>query len=280
MVSTYRISKGGVSTSLPQADRLVIAKLARKSKSGIINLANAAEALGLDRRSTAIKLGSLARRGWLLRARRGVYLIVPLEVEPGKLTTAADPWVVAQEVFWPCYIGGWSAAEYWDLTEQIFRSTFVVTAAPVRSKKQKLLGQDYELFRVPKSRALVDTTVWRDSVKVRVSSRERTLIDCLRNPELAGGVTHLAHMMKEYASKPEADFSTLAREAAAAGSGAVWKRLGYLAEVLWPDQTKLAAEAIRNITTGNIKLDPSVKARGKLIKRWSLWVNINLTAHD
>lgn len=278
-ISTYIISNKGI-PELPPADRLVIAKLARKSQSGVINLADAAEVLGLDSRSAAVRLGSLARRGWLLRVRRGIYLIVPLEVEPGKLTTAADPWVVAEEVFRPCYIGGWSAAEYWDLTEQIFRSTLVVTAAPVRAKKQELLGQEYQLFRVPQARVHIDSTVWRDSVKVRVSSRERTIIDCLRNPELAGGIAHLVLMMKEYASKPERNFDTLLQEAYLAASGAVWKRLGYLSQLIWPEQGKLRALALKNIAKGNIKLDPSVMGRGKLSNQWGLWANVNLITHD
>lgn len=265
---------------MPAADRLVIAKLARKRPSGIINLVDAAEALGIDRRSTAARLGSLARRGWLRRIRRGIYLILPLEVEPGALTTPGDPWIVAHEVFSPCYIGGWSAAEYWELTEQIFRSTLVITAAPIREKKQEFLGQEFELFKVAKARTQISSTVWRDSTKVKVSSRERTLIDCLRNPELAGGMAHLILMMMEYSRKRERDFDALLLEAFAATSGAVWKRLGYLAESIWPEQRKLIAESLRHITKGNIKLDPSIKSRVNLNKRWGLWVNVSLTSSD
>src|SRR5216683_623653 len=157
------------------SDRIQIAKLARASKSGVITSANASKALALDAKRAAAKLSSLAERGWLRRVRRGVYLIVPLEAEPGKAATAADPWILAQEVFSPCYIGGWRAAEYWALTEQIFRPTLVVTAAAIRSKSIELLGQEYRLFRVPASRVRIDTSVWRDSVKVKVSSRERML---------------------------------------------------------------------------------------------------------
>lgn len=265
---------------MPDIDRTVIAKLARASKSGVITLADASKVLGIDSKSTAGKLGSLTRRGWLHRARRGVYLVVPLEAEPGKSATAADPWVLAQEVFTPCYIGGWSAAEYWELTEQIFRPTLVVTAAAVRSKSIELLGQAYRLFRVPPSRVEIETTVWRDSVKVRVSSRERTIVDCLRNPALSGGVGHLILMMKEYANHPERDFKKLLNEAREADSGAVWKRLGYLFEMLWPKEELIISEASRKLAAGNIKLDPMVKARGKLVKRWGVWSNVDLGTHD
>ncbi len=262
------------------SDRIQIAKLARASKSGVITSANASKALALDAKRAAAKLSSLAERGWLRRVRRGVYLIVPLEAEPGKAATAADPWILAQEVFSPCYIGGWSAAEYWELTEQIFRPTLVVTAAAIRSKSIELLGQEYRLFRVPASRVRIDTSVWRDSVKVKVSSRERMLVDCMRNPALSGGVGHLILMMKEYANHPERDFTKLLNEAREADSGAVWKRLGYLTEMLWPKEESIINETSRKLTAGNIKLDPLVKARGKLVKRWGVWSNVDLGTHD
>lgn len=265
---------------IPASERTLIAKLARSSKSGVITSADASQALGFDARNTAAKLGSLTKRGWLHRVRRGVYLVVPLEAEPGKPATAADPWVLAQEVFTPCYIGGWSAAEYWELTEQIFRPTLVVTAAAVRSKSIELLGQEYRLFRVPALRVRIETSVWRGSVKVRVSSRERTLVDCLRNPALSGGVGHLILMMKEYGSRPDRDFKQLLNEAREADSGAIWKRLGYLFEMLWPKEELIINEASRKLTAGNVKLDPSVKTHGKLVKRWGVWSNVDLGTHD
>jgi predicted transcriptional regulator of viral defense system len=265
---------------MPASDRTQIAKLARASRSGLISSADASKVLNVNAKTTAAKLASLAERGWLRRVRRGVYLIVPLETEPGKAATVADPWILAQEVFSPCYIGGWSAAEYWELTEQIFRPTLVVTAAAIRSKSIELLGQEYRLFRVPVSRVQIATSVWRDSLKVKVSSRERTLVDCLRNPALSGGVGHLILMMKEYSNHPERDFSKLLNEAREADSGAVWKRLGYLCEILWPAEDSIVTEAFRKVSAGNIKLDPSVKARGKLVKRWRVWSNVDLGTRD
>jgi predicted transcriptional regulator of viral defense system len=87
-------------------------------------------------------------------------------------------------------------------------------------------------------------------------------------------------MMKEYANHPEHDFKKLLNEAREADSGAVWKRIGYLAEMLWPKEESIVSEASRKLTAGNIKLDPLVKARGKLVKRWGVWSNVDLATHD
>lgn len=259
-----------------------VARLARVARGGLVSVAEAAEALGESRARTSRTLAKLARRGWVERARRGLYLVRPLEVAPGERTVAEDPWVVADEVFGPCYIGGWSAAEYWNLTEQIFREILVVTAASVRSQVQDLLGHTFRLFRVPESRISGSslTRVWRGAARVRVSSPERTIADGLRNPELCGGIRHLGDIMREYGRREDYDTRRLAEAMDAAATGAAWKRLGYLAEMLWPGETGLLSLARKNASKGNARLDPSVDGKGRLVNRWRLWVNVSVDAGD
>ena len=151
------------------SDRLTATKLARSARHGLIDIESGSKALGLSANETATKLGSLTRRGWLLRVRRGLYFVLPLEAEPGKALMFDDPWVLAREAFSPCYIGGWSAAEYWGLTEQIFRSTLVITAAPLRERTVTLLGHEFRLFSVPENRVLGVTPIWRGTERVPVS---------------------------------------------------------------------------------------------------------------
>lgn len=271
--SAHIISRRGPSAP----DRLVVSRLARAAKGGLISVASAAEGLGSNSRNAALKLASLARRGWLQRARRGLYLVLPLEAEPGRQTVAEDPWVVAQEAFSPCYIGGWSAAEHWGLTEQIFRSTLVVTAANVRSKTVNLLGLEFRLFRVPRTRVAGAVKVWRGSEQILVSSRERTLVDCFRHPELCGGVRTVFLMLREYVASREFNADRLRAELAGFGNGAAWKRFGYLMELVRSEHHELLAAARSNLSAGNVKLDPSVAGRGRLLRRWGLWVNVQLT---
>src|SRR3972149_10011472 len=113
-------------------DKEVLSTLSRKATQGLIDVRTASEALGLSGRETALKLAALDKKGWLRRVKRGTYFILPLEATKKEGGVASDPWIIASVLFAPCYIGGWSAAEYFELTEQIFRSTFVVSAASVR----------------------------------------------------------------------------------------------------------------------------------------------------
>ena len=80
----------------------------------------------------------LADRGWLDRVRRGVYVTVPLDAHRSG-RRVEDPWVVAATTFGQYYIAGWSAAEHWDLTEQIFRDILVVTSKRPRERTSAFL---------------------------------------------------------------------------------------------------------------------------------------------
>ena len=253
---------------IPSPDKVIIAKLARAAKGGLLSVTSASLAFGLPRRTTSMKLAALARRG--------LYFVLPLEAEPGRPATPDDPWVVAREAFSPCYIGGWSAAEHWGLTEQLFRSTFVLTAAHVRRQTTQLLGHEFRLFRVPRARIEAATLIWRGTERVPVSDRECTIVDCLRHPELCGGVRHLADIMREYGSSAERDFTKLLDAARRGANGAAWKRFGYLAELLWPEEIRLAEEAQEHLTAGVAKLDSAVRQRGSPNRCWRLWMNVTI----
>jgi predicted transcriptional regulator of viral defense system len=257
-------------------DRSLVATLARGAKGGVISLAAATKAMGAPRAVAALRLRRLIRQGWIERLRRGLYLVKPLNAAPDQTAIPEDPWVLAREVFSPCYIGGWSAAEYWELTEQVFRSTLVVTATPARKTQVRIGGHDFRVFRVLRARLAAGVVkVWRGPERVNVSGLERTILDGLRDPELVGGGRHLVQILRAYREHRQSDLDRLLDLALETASGAAWKRLGFLAERLWPAEAKIIAAARRHMRTGYVRLDPGNRQHGKLAKRWRLWINVS-----
>jgi predicted transcriptional regulator of viral defense system len=189
-----------------------------------------------------------------------------------------DPWVLASTLFSPCYIGGWSAAEHWGLTEQLFRSTFVVTAASVRRRRQRIIGTEFEVVRVSKERVSDLTQVWRGSERVAVSGPERTIVDALVDPAWVGGVRHLVDILATYRDTPSFDLVKLVEVLRNSGRGSAVKRFGYVAESLWRLDSTTIEELRARRSTGTIRLDPAVPSKGKMNKRWGLWVNVSLPA--
>lgn len=77
-----------------------------------------------------------------------------------------------------------------------------------------------------------------------MSDRERTIADALASPHWVGGVRHLAEILTAYGESGERDFSKLIARLDQRGRGAAFKRLGYLAELLWPGTEALRKRAL------------------------------------
>lgn len=254
-------------------------RLARGSRNGLLTTARGAELLGISTMSAPLVLGRLVRNGWLARVRRGLYLVLPLEADR-ETGAVEDPWVLARELFSPCYIGGWTAAEHWGLTEQLFRSTFVVTAATARSSSPSFLGSEFHVIRSSTLRVDSVSPIWRGREKVAVSDRERTIADALAAPAWVGGIRHLAQILRAYRSSAEWSPERLVARVAEAGSGAAFKRLGFLTEAILGGNPYIVERALALRTTGHIRLDPGIPGRGHLSTRWRLWKNAELDEGD
>ncbi len=249
-------------------------RLARGTDGGIVTAPAASSMLGVTLASARSTLQRLARAGWISRLRHGVYLVLPLEAKAGTGDAVEDAWVLAATLYAPCYIGGWSAAEHWGLTEQIFRSTFVVTAANVRRKAESVGSAEFRLARVPASRLEGAILVWRGRVRVSASDRELTIADALASPHWVGGIRHLVEILRTYRESPEWRPERLCERLVQRGSGVAWKRLGFIGESGLDLGAALIAEAKSRRSSGVVRFDPGVPSRGRMNKRWGLWINV------
>jgi predicted transcriptional regulator of viral defense system len=255
---------------LGKVERERLTQLIRQSK-GIISVKEAAEILGTKPSVVAKMLSRWSKKGWVSRISRGVYLPVPIEAQTPDISIE-DSWAIAERLFSPCYIGGWSAAEYWDLTEQIHRTLVVLTEQKPRKRKISIRNIDFWLRTVPKKAMFGLKPVWRGQTKVEVSDPARTIIDLMNDSAPGGGLRPTAEIFLNYLKSNHKDMALLINYAEKLGNGAVFKRLGFLSEKLAP-QEKETIEACRSrLTQGNIKLDPSIPG-SRLITRWRLWVS-------
>lgn len=255
--------------------------LARSARAGLVTVSEAARALQVSNHAAATRLARLQEAGWVLRVKRGTYFVRPLEAGPNDKGSAPDPWPIASVLFDPCYIGGWTAAHHWGLTDQLFRATFVVTSAHIRKRIHKVLELEFQLAGThDRSRVMATPAVWRGTERVRLSGIERTLADGLANPAWVGGFRHLVDILNSAISIGNFDDDRLNMELVAGKSGAAFKRLGYLVEKLWPQRSDLVRMVRPHLTAGVVRLDPKLPKRGRLNKRWLLWVNTIVVESD
>lgn len=252
-----------------------------RGTSGPFTVREAAALLGCDADDTARLLGYLARRGWLTRVRRGLYLTVPLNARRSG-EWVEDSWIIASRVFAPCYIGGWSACEYWDFTEQLFRTTLVITGTKFRQSTHELQGLSFEVTTRKPELLFGTRPVWRGQTRVDVSDPSRTIVDVLDEPRLGGGIRHCSTVLHEYLRSEHRDDEQLVEYGDRLGNRTIFKRLGYLLEIRNDSQNvgRLSARCRERVSTGYTTLDPTNTAKGRLVRRWGLRVNVSLAKND
>lgn len=232
-----------------------------------------ASLLGINADEAAKKLSRWAAQGWLRRVRRGLYIGVPVEAAHPALWSE-DPLVVAAEV-WPCYFTGWTAANEWALSDQVFRTTALKTTSRVRTTNVRLLDHDYLLS--PTSDANMSwgmKSQWRLESRLRFADPARTVVDILDVPKLGGGMRHGAEVLAAYLD--EYDPEMLVEYGDRLGNRAIFKRLGYSVEAMGRDLPKLVTACRRRISAGISALDPAGPTEGRINTRWGLRVNVTV----
>jgi len=244
-----------------------------RNTNGIISVADASGILKLSRNAVAKMLAQWAKKGWLSRIRRGLYIPVPLESRTSDVPIE-EPWIIAEYLYSPCYIGGWSAAEYWDLTEQIFRSIVVLTTQKPRERKPVIRNTKYIVRTISKKAMFGTKSIWRGKVKVSVSDPSRTIIDMLNDPSMGGGLRPAVDILLNYMRSEYKDPELLINYANRLGNGAVYKRMGFLFERFIPDEKRIISVCKAKLTKGNAKIDPKLPAE-RLVTKWKLWMPNN-----
>jgi predicted transcriptional regulator of viral defense system len=240
----------------------------------LVTVDDVVNGLAVNRSDAAKKLARWTEQGWLRRVRRGLYIPVPVDVEQPELWSE-DPLVLADAVWSPCYFTGWTAANHWGLTEQIFRTTVVKTSRRVRATNQRLLDHDYLIGHTPDSTmAWGVRPVWRREQRVSMADESRTVVDVLDDPGIGGGIRHVAEILSAYLIDFEGD--QLLDYGERLGNRTVFKRMGYLIEAMGLPYDYLLAACRERISGGVSLLDPGASDTGPRIGEWGLRANVRL----
>ena len=254
-------------TTIPKGRRRLATVI--REAGDIVHIEDAERALDVSRSDAAKLLSRWSGQGWLRRVGPGAYAPVGLD----SLTSDQvldDPWVLVPALYDPAYIGGRTAAEYWDLTEQIFRDIVVMTERAVRAKSQQRHSTEFILKHIRPEMIFGTRSVWRGRSRITVSDVHRTIVDMLDDPELGAGIQHVADCVEVYFGRKDRDDGKLVTYAERLGNGAVFKRLGFLVE-REPSCVDFVEECRNRLTQGNAKLDPALPCC-RLVTRWRLFV--------
>lgn len=222
-------------------------------------------------------LHHLARSGWLVRLRKGLYSLSGSV--PG--TTPLHEFEIAMALVEPAAISHWSALSYHGLTEQVPRRVFVLTTArsvprvrggkAERSDEGYPVGETiYRFVQVKPQRFFGIGEVWVDESRIRITNPERTLLDGLLAPHYCGDFAEVLHAFEVRA--PKLDLERITNYALKLDVATV-KRLGWILERQGVDSTRL--KPLREVPVKGYRvLDPTGPRRGPCDARWMIQVNL------
>lgn len=236
----------------------------------LISVDSASKALKLSRDQARWTLHSFCKRGWLSRVKRGYY--VPVDLSSNlKSPPLEHPWAVATKLWELCYIGGWSASEHWDFTEQIFNTVLVLTSKQQQKKEYELNGTQYQLHTMQETMMFGTKTIWQGQTKVQISDPTKTIIDMFYKPSYGGGIRQVTEFYKNYLGSKHKNIDLLVDYALKFNKGVVFKRLGYVTEKFFPQERAIIEVARSNLSAGYSGLDIDMP-KDQLISKWCLWI--------
>jgi predicted transcriptional regulator of viral defense system len=203
-----------------------------------------------------------------------LYIGVPVDAT-NPATWSEDALIVAAAVWSPCYFTGWTSANHWALTDQVFRTTVLKTTGRVRAANVRLLDHDYLIGHAADAAlGWGMKSEWRAETRLGFADPARTVVDVLDDPSLAGGIRHAAEITAAYLDEHEP--ATLVGYGERLGNHAVFKRLGFVVEALGLEAPDLEAACRERISAGISALDPTGPEGGRRVMRWGLRVNVGL----
>jgi predicted transcriptional regulator of viral defense system len=207
----------------------------------------------------------LIKNKWIERIERGKYMLLPLVAGPRSIH-GKHPFLISGKLVSPYYIGFFSALNYYGITEQISKITYVVTTK--KKKPLEFQGQKYHFVAFPKKRFFGFKKEWMGNTQFKISDKEKTIVDCLYMPEYGGGIFETVKAFRE-----KMDYEKMLDYAIRMDDLAIVKRLGYLLDLLELSRP-VADKLLKRVAGGYCLLDTTGPKKGNLNKKWRVIENI------
>ncbi len=262
-----------IRTLSTQESRVVLALTEQRQRTA--TRAEIITLLGGSAKAADHVIEALRRKGWLERAAWGEYLVIPPEQGPdvlGDSNLLARASLIAD----PYYIGYGTAAAHYGLTTQHRNIIYLVT--PTRLRPRNAGESRIQIVNPAQNKFFGSGSVDVLGFKVTISDREKTAIDCIDRPDLAGGVGEAATILATASRR--FDWSKALAYLERIGEGALVRRFGWLADHVQADIPPNIRDGLMNLRgrTSTVTLGPS---RAKKVrdaigydKTWRIFVNV------
>jgi predicted transcriptional regulator of viral defense system len=215
----------------------------------------------------------LVKKGWLERAKRGVFLVVPADRGPEGISDT-NPLTVGAELARDAFYSFGTSCSFHHLTEQAF--TTVYLACPKAQPPVTVRDTEYVFVAVPPERFFGFETVDALGAKVRMADVERSVLDAISRPQFAGGIGEVSRILRNAAARVA--WTRLLEYAQRWEESAVVQRLGYLLDVHAAPVDAATRAALRALVRPTNRIFFGGRERwgmaGKLAAEWGIIENV------
>jgi len=236
----------------------------------VFSVADASKLMNISRKAASDLVLRLFGKKKLIRIEKGKYLLVPPEAwKTGEYTEEGI--LIASRLVEPYYLSYWTALSFYGWTEQPSKTLFVATTKTKRPVK--IQGMQIKFIRLRKERFFGYEDHWLGNQKIKVADQEKTIVDCLDQPRYCGEIVEVAKGL--WNGKNDLDFDNILEYSLKMKNGTIFKRLGFLLDVLEINRSSLRKKLKEHKFSGYSLLDPGKKGKGFHNSEWNLYVNID-----
>ncbi len=206
---------------------------------------------------------NLRKKGFFKRIRKGLYAIAPPDMV-NQDDIKPDKFLLASKIKEEYYISHHSALELHGLAQTIHNRVYITSKTTGRSFTYS--GIDYKIitskyfFGFERSNHLNST--------VRVSDKEKTILDCIRTPKYAGGWEEL---MKSLERIPSIDKETLLKYLQKIDEKSLYQKGGFILENIGLKSFEdISDELLSKVGQRTYYIDKDKDSY--YVKRWNLMV--------
>jgi len=211
----------------------------------------------------------LKKKKILLPIKRGIYIFSPLEAGPGGI--GVDELLIPP-LFFPkknYYVGYSTMFNYYGFTEQLFQTVYVLNTT--KSTEKLICGLSYKFIKISENRMYGIEKIKVGDKEVKISSKERTLVDLIYFNKPVGGISAASRIFKEIVSNSKCDIKMLVEYAVCFPNSTTRKRIGLMLDDIGVSENilKTLKKSIKKTSISSL----NSSRKGVLNKKWRVIVN-------
>jgi predicted transcriptional regulator of viral defense system len=185
--------KKGMETNLrtlgPKETKVVLSF--REQGREVVHAADIIGLLGSEQTGRKV-IRNLIRKGWLTRLVGGRYMLLPPEHGPENVGEN-NPIALAAAAAEPSYVGWWSAAAFHGFTTQ--KPMTVIVATQRQMPTRTIEGTEVRFIKIAARKFSGFKTYTIYGRTAAITDPEKTVIDCIDRPDLAGGPAEVTRIV-------------------------------------------------------------------------------------